>query len=91
VPEEVWAELVRECDGVGAVSWEWQAADGVMGKNRFCGDARGPNPHGGPLGVAVDGANVHDTKLLERAIDAIVVERPDPRAGDPEPVPGQGL
>lgn len=33
---------------------------------------------GGPLGVVVAGANVHDTKLLEQTIDAMVVERPDP-------------
>jgi len=33
---------------------------------------------GGPLGVVVDGANVHDTKLLERTIEAIVVPRPEP-------------
>lgn len=33
---------------------------------------------GGPLGVAVAGANVHDTKLLEETIDAMIVERPDP-------------
>jgi putative transposase len=94
VMEETWAELVRECDELGAVSWAWQAADGVMGKSRFDGGARGPNPtdrakmgtkksvlveeHGGPLAVVIDGANVHDTKLLERTIDAIVVERPDP-------------
>lgn len=92
--EEIWACLVRECDELGAVAWDWQAADGVMGKSRFEGSARGPNPtdrakpgtkksviverEGGPLGVAIDGANVHDTKLLERTIEAIVVERPDP-------------
>lgn len=91
---EIWAELVRECDELGAVAWEWQAADGVMGKSRFEGDARGPNPtdrakpgtkksviveqSGGPLGVAIAGANVHDTKLLAATIEAIVVERPDP-------------
>lgn len=33
---------------------------------------------GGPLGVVVSGANTHDTKLLERTIDAMIVERPDP-------------
>jgi len=33
---------------------------------------------GGPLGAVVAGANVHDTKLLEQTIEAIVVERPDP-------------
>jgi putative transposase len=94
VLEEIWAILVGECDALGAVSWEWQAADGVMGKSRFEGSARGPNPTdrakmgtkksvlveqaGGPLAIAIDGANVHDTKLLARTIDAIVSERPDP-------------
>lgn len=33
---------------------------------------------GGPLGVAIAGANVHDTKLLEATIDAMIVERPNP-------------
>jgi putative transposase len=33
---------------------------------------------GGPLGVVVAGANTHDTKLLEKTIDAMIVERPDP-------------
>src|ERR1019366_9698205 len=32
---------------------------------------------GGPLGIEIAGANVHDTKLLEATLDAIVVERPD--------------
>ena len=30
---------------------------------------------GGPLGVVVAGANVHDTKLLRATIDSMVVER----------------
>jgi putative transposase len=34
---------------------------------------------GGPLGVVIAGANRHDTKLLEATIEAIVVDRPDPR------------
>lgn len=34
--------------------------------------------NGGPLGAVIDGANVPDMKLLERTINAIVVERPDP-------------
>jgi len=33
---------------------------------------------GGPLGVVVAGANVHDTKLLRNTIEAMIVERPDP-------------
>ena len=39
---------------------------------------------GGPLGVVVAGANVHDTKLLEQTIEAIVVERPGPTQQDPQ-------
>jgi len=33
---------------------------------------------GRPLDVVIDGANVHDTTLLEATIEAIVVERPQP-------------
>ena len=34
---------------------------------------------GGPLGVTIAGANVHDAKLLEETIEAVVVDRPDPQ------------
>ena len=33
---------------------------------------------GGPLGVVVAPANVHDAKLLAATLDAVVVERPHP-------------
>jgi putative transposase len=39
---------------------------------------------GGPLGVVVAGANVHDTKLLNATIESIVVERPEPTARSPQ-------
>jgi putative transposase len=39
---------------------------------------------GGPLAVTVDGANRHDTKLLEATIEAIVVERPVPSEQAPQ-------
>lgn len=39
---------------------------------------------GGPLGVVIAGANVHDTKLLEQTIAAIVVERPAPTPQAPQ-------
>jgi len=64
------------------------------GQGSFWGDLIGRNPtdrgkagskrsllvdgEGGPLSVVVGGANVHDTKLLEATIGAIVVERPQP-------------
>ena len=33
---------------------------------------------GGPLGVVIAGANVHDAKLLKCTLQAIVVARPRP-------------
>jgi putative transposase len=40
--------------------------------------------NGGPLSVVVAGANVHDTKLLDQTIEAIIVERPKPTAEEPQ-------
>jgi putative transposase len=39
---------------------------------------------GGPLGVTVAGANVHDTKLLAATLEAIVVDRPQPTEERPQ-------
>jgi putative transposase len=39
---------------------------------------------GGPLGVVVAGANVHDTKLLASTLEAMVVERPQPTPEQPQ-------
>lgn len=39
---------------------------------------------GGPLGAAIAGANVHDTKLLAVPLGAIVVDRPPPTAERPQ-------
>lgn len=39
---------------------------------------------GGPLAVVVAGANVHDTKLLDATLAAVVVERPQPMAEAPQ-------
>ncbi len=70
------------------------------GQGAFWGDCVGPNPtdrakngtkrsaiveaDGGPLGVVVAGANVHDTKLLKATIESIVVERPEPTEQAPQ-------
>lgn len=39
---------------------------------------------GGPLGIVLAGANVHDTKLLQQTIESIVVERPEPTPQTPQ-------
>jgi putative transposase len=36
--------LLAECDQLGMVDWQWQAADGSLGKARNGGDRIGPNP-----------------------------------------------
>jgi putative transposase len=39
---------------------------------------------GGPLAATVNGANRHDTKLLNETLDAVVVERPQPTPENPQ-------
>lgn len=39
---------------------------------------------GGPLGVVLAGANVNDQKLLRETIEAVVIERPEPTAKQPQ-------
>lgn len=92
--DRLWATLVEHCDALGAVHWQWQAADGALGKARLGGELVGPNPtdrgkpgtkrsllveqEGGPLAVVIAGANVHDTRLLRLTLESIIVERPSP-------------
>src|SRR5215218_3549029 len=33
----IWAQMIAECEELGGVNFEWQAADGAMGKARFGG------------------------------------------------------
>lgn len=87
----MWAILVVECEDLGQVQWEWQAADAALGKARMGGDRLGPNPtdrgkQGSKRSLLTEGrgakawaaANVDDTKLLDQTLEAIVVERPQP-------------
>ncbi len=37
VLSRMWAVLIEGCEELGNVEWEWQAADGAMGKARFGG------------------------------------------------------
>lgn len=43
----IWAKLVEECEELGGVEWEWQAADAAMGKARFGGTLSAPTPQTG--------------------------------------------
>jgi len=35
--DAIWALLLDACAELGGVNWEWQAADGALGKSRFGG------------------------------------------------------
>jgi putative transposase len=35
--QRIWAIFIENCDELGGVNWEWQSADGAMGKARFGG------------------------------------------------------
>jgi putative transposase len=42
--ERIWAVLIENCDELGGVNWEWQSADGAMGKARCGGIFSAPTP-----------------------------------------------
>ena len=42
--DRVWAMLVRDCQELGGVDWQWQAADTAMGKARFGGTVLAQTP-----------------------------------------------
>ena len=90
----LWQNGLQEYDELVGLDWEWQSLDGVMRIRPLGGGATGPNPtdrakrgtkrsqlcegHGLPLAVTVDGANVHDTRLVAPTLNAIVIARPEP-------------
>ena len=37
VMKRIWEELVRDCQELGGIPWEWQAADGWLATTRFGG------------------------------------------------------
>lgn len=45
VLQRIWAALAAECDELREVQWDWQAADGQLGKARFGGEKGGQEPH----------------------------------------------
>jgi putative transposase len=44
VLERIWARLVENCQELGGVDWEWQSADGAMGKARLGGTMSAQTP-----------------------------------------------
>lgn len=42
--DRIWGVLVADCEELGGVDWEWQAADGAMGKARLGGTLSAATP-----------------------------------------------
>lgn len=98
--KKMWEAGLIEYDKVKGLDWEWQTIDGTMTKAPLGGEGTGHNPtdrskigtkrsmhtegNGIPIGVAVDGANRHDKKMLVSTLDACNIERPKPTEDKPQ-------
>jgi putative transposase len=96
----LWARGLQEYDELKGLDWDWLAMDGAMTKAPLGGERTGRNPtdrgkpgtkrsllteaNGIPVGLAVEGANRHDKKLVEATLESIPVERPEPTAEKPQ-------
>ncbi|HPP54375.1 MAG TPA: IS5 family transposase [Thermoguttaceae bacterium] len=82
---KLWAVAIEYYDDLIGLDWQWQSVDGAMTKAPLGGEKTGKNPtdrgklgvkrsvltegRGVPLGVVVEGANVHDIRLLQATIE----------------------
>jgi len=97
---KLWQAGVEQFDELIGIDWAWLSMDGAMTKAPLGGENTGPNPtdraksgvkrslltegHGVPLGLAVEGAQRHDMKLVRTTIESIVVKRPEPSPEQPQ-------
>lgn len=98
----LWQAGVAQFDELKGLDWAWLSMDGAITQAPLGGDDTGPNPtdraksgvkrslltegHGVPLGLAVEGANRHDMKMVRQTIASLVVERPEPTPEHPQGV-----
>lgn len=91
---KLWRAGVEQFDELKGIDWAWLSMDGAITKAPLDGEDTGPNPtdraksgvkrrvltegRGVPVGLAVEGANRHDMKLVRKTIESLVVERPAP-------------
>jgi putative transposase len=96
----LWARGLEEYDELKGLDWEWLSMDGAMTKAPLGGERTGKNPtdrgklgakrsllteaNGVPVGLAVEGANRHDKKLVEPTLESIPVARPEATAERPQ-------
>ena len=96
---ELWRVGMERYDELTGLHWSWMSLDGAMTKSPL-GEGTGPNPsdrgtrgvnrslltevQGIPVGLAVDGANRHDMKLVRSTVDSLPVPRPGPSPEHPK-------
>jgi putative transposase len=96
----LWKSGLVADDALRGIDWEWLAMDGAMTKAPLGGKKVGKNPtdrgkigakrsvltEGGgvPIGLAVEGANRHDFKMVRETIESIPVKRPAPTPAMPQ-------
>jgi len=95
---KLWRSALLWFDEQKGLCWAYQALDGAITKAPLGGEATGANPtdrakqgtkrsllvegNGLPVGLVVDGANVHDGVLAEDTFVGVVAKRPKPAAFD---------
>ena len=96
----LWEAGLMAYDDLEGIDWSWLSMDGCMTKAPLGGKKTGKNPtdrakkgvkrsllveaEGIPVGLAVDGANRPDMKMVEETLESIPVERPEPTAEEPQ-------
>ena len=97
---ELWRVGLERYDELKGLDWSWLSLDRAMTKSPLGGGKTGPNPtdrgkrgvkrslstdaQGIPVGLAVDGANRHDMKLVRATVDRLPVPRPAPTPAHPQ-------
>ena len=97
---ELWRVGLERYDELKGLDWSWVSMDGAMTKAPLGGGKTGPNPtdrgkggvkrsllteaQGIPVGLAVDGANRHDMKLVRATVDSLPAPRPKPSPDHPQ-------
>jgi putative transposase len=95
-----WAQGLAVDEALQGIDWEWLAMDGAMTKAPLGGKKVGKNPTdrgkigtkrslltdggGVPIGLAVEGANRNDFKMVQATLTSIPVERPMPTPEKPQ-------
>jgi len=95
-----WQVEVERFDAWKGIDWEWLSMDGAITTAPLGGADTGKHPtdrgkhgtksslltegHGGPIGLAVEGANRHAMKLVRETIENIVGTRPEPTEEHPQ-------